>query len=346
MFSIIEKYYDDDFNGFYTCRIIDGKGFSRLMIITAYNDGKAIGDDTYGAINYLSYKKDVEDVFKRAYVDRIRKEEEATISKDSKYLANYLAQKVCGILEKSWYIISNDYLLRVLHKLIKMPGNLYSGQDFVCIMYNIKTVSEHFDSLRALSIGWGFSCLSSIYICSGFLKEDYYKTDLFKVIVECMDKTVYLRNCLSKISLDIAKICEIKEVQQDDELMSNLYPIYTNLECFLTEEQKVDLSFYEEKVASEEEAKKDKGIKKISVDDTLLDDGADMLDNISVLLKQNPDQLKVTQNSMEKLRISLNNCQQQLDEMDKASYSTGVKKARYQSSFEGQELPFENQEIS
>ena len=47
-------------------------------------------------------------------------------------------------------------------------------------------------------------------------------------------------------------------MREDEDLMSKLYPIYRNLEGFLKEWEKVDLSDYELKLAREKEEVKEK----------------------------------------------------------------------------------------
>ena len=177
---------------------------------------------------------------------------------------------------------------------------------------------------------------------------------MFQVLDPCRERCEDLWKDLYCLSSNIAEICKIKEVQQDDELMSKLYPIYEEIECFLTEKQKVDLSVYKARISKEKE---EVAVVKNSLSsmtelvkamdglmqnkDKLSDigDAVKVISNMSEILMQNKDKLNVSPDDFQKIIDDADKSKQQLENMCEKRDSTDIDHPKPQNTIEGQELP-------
>ena len=297
----------------------------------------------YDEFAVLFDKVSVENLYNRIYKYKFIKKdlrEKKALSKEFRCFSNYLSHLLCKLMEKVFHIIDNKDLYDVFQVLNTKYRLIYSSKDYQDIIGNIHFIQGwHVKEIEKLPLGKTMPIFSDFKRLLQYIREEdssFKDNAKFKLVCRCVQQCIIIKSRLFDLALSIAEICEIQEIQQDGELISKLYPIYKEIRCFLTEEQKVDLSFYEEKLAREEEAKKEEGIS----GDSLLKHGTEMVDNISDRLKHYAGKRKLTQESVQKFSDSLKKCKQQLDEMyemDKTSDSVEVGSPKYKNTFEDQE---------
>ena len=346
MFDIVQKFSVG--NEAWTLRTISGKNFHPFLEITCLNnEGEDIEDDAYSGINLLSTKT-LEDIYNNVHCYRLwedkHSQEKEAISKELKYWSNYLAQKVCRLLEKAWYILSSDNLFNVLREFRIEHGDVCSPKDYVGNIGVISNIKNCFECIKKSDISWGLSCFSDVGSFSSLIKKDVNCdfNKLFKIIDTCNDQCDFLWLKLYCLSLNIAKICKIKEVQQDYELMSKLYPIYKEIECFLKKEQKVDLSEYEKKVAREEAQAREKE----EIKDRLLENTLKLVGDMSKFIMQNTGQSIISSEDVHKLTDSMDKLTEQLAKTCKNDIPTGINNIMFHNAIEGQEPQVEVQAMA
>ena len=251
-------------------------------------------------------------------------QDEKAIEKDLIYGSNYIAHRLCKLMEKALCIVEDQDLNDILSKIDeKCRGNNNKYEyDTVTIIIadierNIKHLSAYIDKVKGFSMrnfNNGFSVFSDLILAVGSIKIVGYcslKSNEFEIIKNCISCSEGMAKTLSNLAISIASICKIKELQEDDSIFPKFYLMYRELECFLHESNKVDLSSYEKKIAEKKGlGEENVDVKDILVKEFLLRDLINEIENLSIYAKivnGVQDNLRhILTNQMERLNEKLN----------------------------------------
>ena len=280
------------------------------------------------------------------------------ISNNMQYWSHYLAHKLCLLMQKALCIINNKDLHGILARVNKEYSELYFDTKYWNIVYDINSIKKEFESIKKLDLRYAFDIFSrfreyrfqisagnaSIFPEKVGMSIDNDKA--FSIIKECILQYDGLSSSVFGLSSSIADICRLKEVQQDDGVMSKLYPIYKEMKRFLTEDQKVDLSYYEEKVARKEAQAREKE----EIKDRLFENTLKLAGDMSRFIIRTTDQSRISSedvhkltDSMDKLTDSMDKLTEQLAKTCKNDIPTGINNIIFHNAIEGQEPQVEVQ---
>ena len=203
-------------------------------------------------------------------------ESQKEISRELQYWSHYLAERMCLLMEKALKITGNKDLLKILNgfdndyrSLSSVPYTSWVKEEMntsvSCLDYYANEIKK-LDVANSFKVFSNFDmALTSIINRNRAFFEDHKE-------FSCIEKTCIkysrkLYTSLLHFAYNLAEICRCDEVKRDIELMRILYPVYKDVECFLKEGERVDLSSVQEKFKEE------------CVRQTGLPEGAPSLDN-------------------------------------------------------------------
>ena len=232
----------------------------------------------------------------------IEKKEET--SKNLKYWSHYLAERTCLIMERVLRITENKTLLNILSRLDEDYSSLSSHPSLAQTKGIMQLMIENFlrnsDEIKSLDIEHSFRYFSNFEFASfdkGY--SSLRSHEGFGVIEKCLIHFNKLHSYLRCFSLNLAAICRFEEAKGDMELMYVLYPVYKDIECFLKEGERVDLSSVKEQCERKVARKTEWPEGSPSLDNTLL--RAEMQQVLSQAIKNMDELLKVSEQHVNKL---------------------------------------------
>ena len=227
------------------------------------------------------------DVFDRVKLNKLytrisncnNEESQKEISRDLQYWSHYLAESMCVLMEKALKITGNKDLLKILNKFLNVFDNDYRSLSSVPhsslvkeeLNKSLMSFLQYPNEIKKLDVANSFRVFSNFAMASTSILNSnrtcFEGHKEFSCIGDCVIYCFNLSVYLASFAYNLAEICRCDEVKRDIELMRILYPVYKDVECFLKEGERVDLSSVQEKFKEE------------CVRQTGLPEGAPSLDN-------------------------------------------------------------------